>query len=112
MSADAPALPEHVGMLRHVDRELELDFIREFSTGGEMLQSLSIDTRRERIRLAIYTQKLPYSRFRDGPLTYAQAYAECYGRPLEMRGSVRHPPPHPTESPDETEPPDDEPPDE
>jgi len=77
-------------MLKHVDRELELDFIREFSTGGELSKGLSIDIRCERIRVAIYTQKLPHMLFRDGPMTYAEAYAECFGRPLEMRGSVRH----------------------
>jgi hypothetical protein len=28
--------------------------------------------------------------YRDGPMTYAEAYAECFGRPLEMRGTVRN----------------------
>jgi hypothetical protein len=76
-------------MLNHVDRDLELDFIREFATGGESLKALSVDTRRERIRVAIYTQKLPHVLFRDGPMTYAEAYAQCFGRPLEMRSVVR-----------------------
>jgi hypothetical protein len=75
-----------------LDRDLELDFIREFSTGGELLQSLSVDVRRERIRVAIYTHKLAHMLFRDGPMTYAKAYAECFGRPLEMRSTVRHEP--------------------
>ena len=100
MNADEQAPAESDGMLEHVDRELELDFIREFSTGGELLKGLSADIRRERIRVAIYTQKLPHMLFRDGPMTYAEAYAECFGRPLEMRSAVRH---HPkseaTESP-------------
>jgi hypothetical protein len=92
MNADEPAPAESEGMLKHVDRDLELDFIREFSTGGELLQGLSVDIRRERIRVAIYTQKLPHMLFRDGPTTYAEAYAECFGRPLEMRSAVRHQP--------------------
>jgi hypothetical protein len=92
MNADDPATAEYEGMLKPVDRDLELDFIREFSTGGELLKGLSVDNRRERIRVAIYTQKLPHSFFRDGPMTYAEAYAECFGRPLEMRSAVRHQP--------------------
>jgi hypothetical protein len=86
-----PAKPAPTELLKSVDRDLELDFIREFSTGGE-LQGLSVDIRRERIRVAIYTQQLPRSLFRDGPMTYAEAYAECFGRPLEMRSAVRHQP--------------------
>ena len=74
----------------HVDRDLELDFIREFAIGGELLQGLSADGRRERIRVAIYTQHLVHTLFRDGPMTYAEAYAECFGKPLEMRSVARH----------------------
>jgi len=92
MNADKSAPAESEGLLRHVDLDLELDFVREFSTGGESLQGLSVDVRRERIRVAIYTQKLAHMLFRDGPMTYAEAYAECYGRPLEMRSTVRHEP--------------------
>ena len=92
MNADEPAPAEYEGMLKHVDRDLELDFIREFSTGGELLKGLSADNRRERIRVAIYTLKLPHLLFRDGPMTYAEAFAECFGRPLEMRSAVRHQP--------------------
>jgi hypothetical protein len=76
-------------MFMHVDPDLELDFVREFSTGGELLQSLSVDSRREHIRVAIYTHKLVHALFRDGPMTYAEAYSECFGRPLEMRRTVR-----------------------
>jgi hypothetical protein len=84
----------------NVDRELELDFIREFATGGELLKGLTADDRSERIRVAIYTQKRAHLLFRDGPMTYAEAYAECFGRPLEMRRAVRHQPkPEATESP-------------
>ena len=90
MNADKPAPGESEGMLTHVDRDLELDFIREFAAGGELLKGLSVDARRERIRVAIYTHKLPHKLFRDGPMTYAEAYAECFGRPLEMRSVVRH----------------------
>jgi hypothetical protein len=76
----------------HVDRDLELDFIREFAAGGELLKGPGVNGRRERIRLSIYTHKLAHMLFRDGPMTYAGAYAECFGRPLEMRGTVRHEP--------------------
>jgi hypothetical protein len=92
MNSDEPAPAKYEGTLKHVDRDLELDFIREFSTGGESLIGLSVDIRCERIRVAIYTQKLPHLLFRDGPMTYAEAYAECFGRPLEMRSAVRHHP--------------------
>jgi hypothetical protein len=89
MNADESAPAECEGKLKRVDPDLELDFIREFSTGGELLKGLSNDNRREHIRVAIYTQKLPHMLFRDGPMTYAEAYAECFGRPLEMRSAVR-----------------------
>ena len=53
MSADESAPAKYDGMIKHIDRELELDFIREFATGGESLKGLSVDNRRERIRVAI-----------------------------------------------------------
>jgi hypothetical protein len=80
---------ESGGMLTHVDRDLELDFIREFATGGELFSGMSVDGRRERIRVAIYTHKLAHTQFRDGPMTYAEAYSECFRRPLEMRSVTR-----------------------
>jgi hypothetical protein len=89
MNADKPAPVESAGTLTHVDRDLELDFIREFATGGALLNGLSVDDRRERIRVAIYTHKLAHMPFRAGPMNYAEAYAECFGRPLEMRSTVR-----------------------
>jgi hypothetical protein len=92
MNSDESAAAESDGMLMHVDRDLELDFIREFTTGGQLLKGLSADARRERIRVAIYTHKLAHMLFRDGPMTYAEAYAECFRRPLEMRSTVRHEP--------------------
>ena len=92
MNAGESAAAESAGMPMHVDPELELDFIREFATGGESLQGLSVDGRRERIRVAIYTHKLVHTLFRDGPMTYAEAYAECFGRPLEMRSTARREP--------------------
>jgi hypothetical protein len=73
----------------HIDRDLELDFIREFATGGGLLPGLCDDDRRERIRVAIYTHNLAHLHFRAGPMTYAEAYAVCFGRPLEMRRIVR-----------------------
>ena len=89
MNADEFAPTESEGTLTHVDRELEMDFIREFATGGELLMGLGVDGRRERIRVAIYAQKRAHLLFRDGPMTYAEAYAECFGRPLQMRSTVR-----------------------
>jgi hypothetical protein len=75
--------------LSQIDRDLELDFIREFAVGGEMLSSLSADDRRERIRVAIYAKKLVNAPFRDSGMDYAQAYRRCYGRPIEMRSAPR-----------------------
>ena len=46
-------------MLMRGDRDLELDFIREFAVGG------------------------------DSGLGYGQAYQHCYGRPIEMRRTVK-----------------------
>jgi hypothetical protein len=89
MNADEPAAAKYKAILKPVDRDLELDFIREFSVGGELLTGLNAALRSERIRVAIYTHKLPHVLFRDGPMTYAEAYAQCFGRPLEMRNAVR-----------------------
>ena len=77
-------------MLMHLDRDLELDFIREFAVGGELLKGSSTDDRRERIRLAIYCGNLLHQPFRDSGMDYGQAYQRCYGRPIEMRRTVRH----------------------
>jgi hypothetical protein len=79
-------------MLMHVDRDLELDFIREFAVGGELLKGSSVDDRRERIRVAIYAHNLLHAPFRDSGMDYGQAYRRCYGRPIEMRRTVRHGP--------------------
>jgi hypothetical protein len=92
MNADESTSVESEVKLTHVRQDLEVDFIREFTTGGELLKGLSVDGRRERIRLAIYTNKLAHMLFRDGPMTYAEAYEECFGRPLEMRRTVRQEP--------------------
>jgi hypothetical protein len=79
-------------MLKHVDRDLELDFIREFAVGGTLLKHSSVDDRRERIRVAIYGRNLLHEPFRDSGMDYGQAYHRCYGRPIEMRRTVRHEP--------------------
>jgi hypothetical protein len=73
-----------------LDRELELDFIREFAVGGDLLTALGSDDRRERIRIAIYRRFLVHQPFRDGGMNYGQAYEACYGRPIEMRRQTRH----------------------
>lgn len=92
LKGGAKSRPARPARLMQVDRDLELDFIREFATGGEALAGLSDAGRRERIRVAIYTNKLAHLLFRDGPMSYAEAYAECYGQSLEMRRTVRHDP--------------------
>jgi hypothetical protein len=75
--------------LTHLDRDIELEFIREFSVHGEYLTGTNVDDRRERIRIAIWTNKLERSPFRDSGMNYGQAYQRCYGRPIEMRAVVR-----------------------
>jgi hypothetical protein len=79
-------------MRMHLDRDLEMDFVREFAVGGERLRALSVDDRRERIRVAIYSYNLVHAPFRDSGMDYAQAYQCCYGRPIEMRRTVTHEP--------------------
>lgn len=78
-------------MLMHIDRDLELDFIREFAVGGD-LKGSSVDDRRERIRVAIYGRNLLHEPFRNSGMNYGQAYHRCYGRQIEMRRTVRHEP--------------------
>jgi hypothetical protein len=87
-----PQVYEQLGLttcLMHLDRDLELDFIREFAVGGELLKGSSVDDRRERIRVAIYGRNLLHEPFRDSGMDYGQAYHRCYGRPIEMRRTVR-----------------------
>jgi hypothetical protein len=79
-------------MPMHPDRDLELDFIREFAVGGVLLKGSNVDDRRERIRVAIYSRNLLPEPFRDSGMDYRQAYECCYGRPIEMRRTVRHEP--------------------
>jgi hypothetical protein len=87
----------------YLDRGIELEFIREFSVGGLHLGSgLTSDDRRERIRIAIFTNKLDKKAFRQSGLTYADAYRECYGRSIEMRRMSRDQPiPSHVEEPDD-----------
>jgi hypothetical protein len=75
--------------LTHLDRDIELEFIREFSVNGEFLKGSNADDRRERIRIAIWANKLERSPFRDSGMNYGQAYQSCYGRPIEMRATLR-----------------------
>jgi hypothetical protein len=75
--------------LTHLDRDIELEFIREFSGNGEFRKGSNVDDRRERIRVAIWANKLERSPFRDSGMNYGQAYQRCYGRPIEMRATVR-----------------------
>jgi hypothetical protein len=75
--------------LLRIDQDLELDFIREFAVHGELLRGANADDRRERIRVAIYANKLERALFRDSGIDYREAYRRCYGRPIEMRRTVR-----------------------
>ena len=84
-------VPPSAMPLTRIDRDLELDFIREFAVGGETLKCSS-DDRRERIRVAIYRCNLLHEPFRDSGMDYGLAYQRCYGRPIEMRRTVRHGP--------------------
>jgi hypothetical protein len=70
------------------DPDLDMEFIREFAVGGELLGS-TIAHRRERIRVAIYRQNLLHTPFRDSGMNYGQAYESCYRRPIEMRQCIR-----------------------
>jgi hypothetical protein len=78
--------------LTHLDRDLELEFIREFAVHGELLKGTNVDDRREQIRVAIYTNNLVHKPFRDSGMDYAAAYQMCYRRPIELRRTVRHEP--------------------
>jgi hypothetical protein len=75
-----------------LDPDLELDFIREFAVGGELLKCSSVEDRREHIRVTIYARKLLHEPFRDSGMDYGQAYERCYGRPIEMRRTDRRRP--------------------
>jgi len=70
------------------DQDLDLQFIREFAVGGDLLGG-SINDRRERIRVAIYRRNLLHVPFRDSGMDYGQAYERCYRQPIEMRRAVR-----------------------
>ena len=75
--------------LTHLDRDIELEFNREFSVNGRFLKGTNVDDRRERIRIAIWANKLERSPFRDSGMNYGQAYQRCYGKPIEMRANGR-----------------------
>jgi hypothetical protein len=66
----------------------EMEFIREFSVGGELLSGTG-EHRREQIRIAIYRGNLQHAPFRDSGLDYAEAYEQCFRRPIERRQSIR-----------------------
>jgi hypothetical protein len=66
-----------------------MSLIRTLSVNGVILGgTLSVEERRERIRVAIIQQKLAIERYSD-QLTFAQAYQRCYDRPLDMRRVAR-----------------------
>ena len=69
--------------------DIEMSFIRTFSVNGVILSgAVSVEERRERIRLAILQQKLAVEKY-SNQLTFAQAYQRCYDRPLDMRRVAR-----------------------
>ena len=70
------------------DQDLDLEFIREFAVGGDLLGG-SFTDRRERIRIAIYRCNLQHAPFRDSGMDYGQAYELCYRKPIEMRRTPR-----------------------
>ena len=86
--------------LAHLDQDLDLDFIREFAVGGELMRGqgkgLTAADRSERIRIAIYANHLVNAPFRDTGMNYAEAFEACYGRSIEMRRTTRHAPQHAT----------------
>jgi hypothetical protein len=66
--------------------EFEFECVREFSHSGTQLgASVSRDARRERIRVAIMRENKQHRRWRDTQLTYAAAYQQAYGKPIESR---------------------------
>jgi hypothetical protein len=79
------------------DREdIDLAFIREFSTGGNNVSMpMSTETRRERIRLEIYRNARAELPFYDSGMTYAQAYEKRYHKKLEQRACLREGPGRP-----------------
>jgi hypothetical protein len=79
-------------ILMEFDRNLDMDFIREFAVGGDLVNA-SVADRSERIRVAIYRRNLLHAPFRDTGMDYGQAFERCYRRPIEMRRTVREPTP-------------------
>jgi hypothetical protein len=66
--------------------EFEFECVREFSHSGVQLgASVSREERRERIRVAIMRENKQHKRWRDTQLTYAAAYQQAYGKPIELR---------------------------
>lgn len=72
--------------------DIELAFIREFSSGSVILSGpMSSEARRDRIRVEIYRHQRGDQLLQDSGLTYSQAYRKAYGRPIEMRLVPREP---------------------
>jgi hypothetical protein len=66
--------------------DFEFECVREFSHSGVQLgASVSREERRERIRISIMRENKQHSRWRDTQLTYATAYQQAYGKPIESR---------------------------
>jgi hypothetical protein len=91
-------------MMHWRNMDLELEFVREFSHGGDQIgATLSIDGRRERIRVAILREGKRDLIFRDTQETYEAVYTRCYGSKLDLRRFPRDLPASATLALDERE---------
>jgi hypothetical protein len=74
--------------------DIELAFVREFSTSGNRIgQSGLKAARRERVRQALYVGDRAYDTFpllvSGEKVTYAEAFRRCYGERLDRRAATR-----------------------
>jgi hypothetical protein len=70
-------------------KDIEVAFIREFSVLGANLGSTnSPQMRSERVRLEILRNEREDRPFHDAGITYREAYRECFGRILDVRGGT------------------------
>jgi len=76
--------------MTEVRRDLEMALMRILATDGLILSGISEEDRRERIRLAIVQRGLKDRAWPlDADMTYADAFAHCYKRQVEMRRTQR-----------------------
>jgi hypothetical protein len=70
--------------------DIWLAFVREFNQHGDFTTASTRESKRERIRVAIWRAGKTTSPFFDSGLTYAQAYERYFGQSLEMRKIPRY----------------------